>query len=188
MLEVNFSPFPVLSTERLILRATGPEDVTDMYEMRSNKEVMDMIGRPVPKSEADVLELIGKIQNFVAANEAIAWSITLRDSGKYAGTISLHVIIKEHYRAEVGYMLLPAYYRQGILDEALKAVIHYGFNTLGLHSIEAQISPVNTASRKLVERNHFVQEAYFKENCFKGGKFVDTVVYSLVNSNSSRTT
>jgi ribosomal-protein-alanine N-acetyltransferase len=57
------------------------------------------------------------------------------------------------------------------MDEVAKAVLDYGFNTLKLHSIEANINPENIASQKLLEKNGFVREAYFKENFFWQGKF-----------------
>ena len=88
---------------------------------------------------------------------------------------------KEHYRAEIGYLLHPDYQQKGIMDEALKAVIKYGFETMQLHSIEANVNPANAASMKLLEKNGFVKEAYFKENYFYNGQFLDSVIYSLLN-------
>ncbi len=68
------------------------------------------------------------------------------------------------------------------MQEALSTVIHYGFEVMKLHTIEADVDPNNTASIKLLERNKFVKEGYFKENYFFEGKFYDTVVYSLLDS------
>ncbi len=66
------------------------------------------------------------------------------------------------------------------MSEALKAVLDYGFNTMGLHSVEAIASPLNNASIKILERNGFVREAYFKENFLWEGQYLDSVVYSLL--------
>ena len=87
---------------------------------------------------------------------------------------------KENFRAEIGYALLPDYYKKGIADEALKAVIDYGFNTMNLHSIEANLNPDNIASAELLEKNNFEKEAYFKENYYFEGKFIDSLIYSLL--------
>ncbi len=51
---------------------------------------------------------------------------------------------------------------------------------MNLHSIEANVNPGNTASIKLLEKNNFTREAYFKENYFYDGKFLDTAIYSLL--------
>ena len=66
------------------------------------------------------------------------------------------------------------------MDEALKAVLHYGFYTMKLHSVEANIDPENATSKKLLERNGFIREAYYKENYFFEGKFIDSAIYSLL--------
>ncbi len=66
------------------------------------------------------------------------------------------------------------------MQEVLSVVINYGFKEMKLHTIEADVDPRNVSSIRLLERNKFVREGYFKENYFFGGKFYDTVVYSLV--------
>ena len=97
------------------------------------------------------------------------------------GSVSFHRIEKEHYRAEIGYMLHPQYWKKGIMNEALEKVIDYGFNELGLHSIEAHINPSNSASSNILLRNGFVKEAHFKENFYFNGSFRDTIIYSKLN-------
>ena len=85
-----------------------------------------------------------------------------------------------NYRAEIGYRLHPAQHGKGIMNEALKAVLDYGFNVMNLHSVEANTNPGNKESISLLERNGFIREGYFKENYFYDGKFLDSAVYSLV--------
>ena len=182
MLQVSFHPFPVLTTGRLVLRQIDNGDADEMFYLRSDEQIMKYICRPRPKHMDDILQLIQKIRNMIASNEGIGWAMTLKDDNKLIGHISLHVLIKEHYRAEVGYMMHPGHYGKGIMDEALKAVLDYGFNTIGLHSIEANVSPDNTASRKLLERNEFKQEAHFKENFYWEGEFLDSIIYSRLKT------
>jgi ribosomal-protein-alanine N-acetyltransferase len=50
-----------------------------------------------------------------------------------------------------------------------------------LHSIEANVNPNNLSSIKLLERNNFIREGYFKENYFFNGKFSDSAIYSLIS-------
>jgi len=69
-----------------------------------------------------------------------------------------------------------------MVKEAVLKVVDYGFNTLGLHSVEARTSPDNTASNKVLESAGFIQEGYLKESfCFRG-VFEDTVIYSKIKS------
>jgi ribosomal-protein-alanine N-acetyltransferase len=65
----------------------------------------------------------------------------------------------------------------------MKPVLDYGFNIMNLHSVEANVNPDNLASIKLLANNGFKREAYFKENYFYNGKFLDTMIYSLLVQN-----
>ena len=87
-------------------------------------------------------------------------------------------MLKEHYRAELGYVLDPAYWNKGIMKESILRTLDYGFTTMGLHSVEARINPDNIASASVLESTGFVREAYFKEDFFHREQFEDTAVYS----------
>lgn len=179
MLEINFNPFPELITERLLLRRVTNNDIDDLFELRSNEDVMKYIeiGRALSKNDAVIH--FNKIEEALVTNSGISWAISFRENtGKLIGVIGLWRLIKEHYRAEIGYTLHPDFWKKGIMREAIKAVMLYGFSSMKLHSIEAQINPENTASAKLLETMGFIKEGHFKENYFSEGIFSDTIVYS----------
>ena len=182
MLTINFSPFPNLETERLLLRRVNSNDIKEILALRSNPETMKYIPRPLLKTEEDALEHIAMIDSKIESNEGINWAITLKDNPKLAGIIGHYRIKPEHFRAEIGYMLLPEYQGKGIISEAVKEAVNYGFNAMKLHSLEAVIDPENYASAKVLEKNGFVKEAHFKDYEFFEGRFLDSVIYSLVNS------
>jgi ribosomal-protein-alanine N-acetyltransferase len=181
MLEVNFDPFPLLETERLFLRRLTLDDAPEMFSLRSNAAAMKHICRPLQTTIDEAKAQILKINEMVNFNEGIGWAICFKAQRTMIGTASFHYIQKEHYRAEIGYMLHPDHWRQGIISEAIKALIDYGFNELKFHSIEAQIDPTNTASEKVLQKFKFVKEAYYKENFYFDGQFLDTAVYSLLH-------
>lgn len=79
-------------------------------------------------------------------------------------------------------MLLPENQGKGILSEAIKEVVKYGFDVMKLHSIEAIINPENIGSEKVLQKNGFVKEAHLKENEFYEGRFLDTVIHSILNN------
>jgi ribosomal-protein-alanine N-acetyltransferase len=180
MLEVNLSPFTELETERFFLRNFQLDDKEDLFEMRSNPEVMKYIPRPLAITIDDAALHIEKLTKAWNENEGINWAIVEKSSKKVIGIIGFFNIIKEYYRAEVGYMLNPKWHKKGIMHEALQVVIPFGFENLKLHSIEAIIAPENIASGKLLLKNKFRKEGAFKQNCFFEGKFCDSEVYSLV--------
>ena len=181
MLQFNFTPFPTIETDRLILRRITTDDVNEIFELRSNPETMKFIPRPLVKNTEDALEHIAMIEEKIETNIGINWGITLKDSNKLLGIIGYYRMQPENHRAEIGYMLLPEFHGKGIIPEAVKRLIQYGFEDLKLHSIEAVIDPENFASETVLLKCGFVKEAHFKESELYEGKFLDKVIYSLLN-------
>ncbi|MBK0402472.1 GNAT family N-acetyltransferase [Adhaeribacter sp. BT258] len=181
MLEIELNPFTYLHTERLLLREVQETDAPEIFIFRSDDRIMQYLDREKLNSETEALEFIGKYKKAIHENEGINWGICLKDSDKLIGTIGLWRFIKANHRAEIGYSLHPDFWNKGLMREAMQAVLDYGFQTLKLHSIEANINPKNEASRKLLEKHGFVQEAYFREDYYFQGKFLDSVILSLID-------
>jgi ribosomal-protein-alanine N-acetyltransferase len=182
MLEVNFNPFPVLATTRLLLRKLEATDAEQLFMLRSDENVMKYIGKKPMQTIEEALEFINLINDNVNNNSGINWAMTLKEEpAKLIGVIGLWRIMKEHYRAEIGYMLSPEFWKKGFTKEAILKVIEYGFHELKLHSIQGNINASNIASGKALESSGFTREAHFKEDFFFDGKFEDTMIYSLLN-------
>lgn len=179
---INFDPFPILESERLQLRKVTNDDVNEVFELRSNPETMKYIPRPLAKTKEDALEHIRTTNLATTANQAINWAITLKEDNKLIGMICLIRMQPEHFRSETGYILHPDQRGKGIMNEALKTVIDYAFDTIKFHSLVAVMDAENTASAKVVLKQGFVREGQFKQNEFYNGKFLDTDHYSLLNS------
>jgi [ribosomal protein S5]-alanine N-acetyltransferase len=184
MLVLNFSPFPTIETDRLLLRSLEADDAAEMFLLRNNDDVMKYIEKARPKTIEETREMIQKILDEVEKGNAVHWAITQKGNNILLGSISYHRIYKEHFRAEIGYMLHPDFWKKGLTMEVIKAVVHFGFEKMGLHSIEANINPDNNASRQLLLKAGFIREAYFKENYYFNGQFLDSEIYSLVNTNT----
>ena len=180
MLHITFSPFPELITERLVLRQATKGDAEDIFFLRSNKELMKYIDKPLATSVDEAYDFIERINGLINTNEGINWCITLKDNTSVIGNIGFWNMQKEHFRCEVGYTLHPGFHQKGIMHEALSAALKYCFEVMHFHSVEANVNPENQASIKLLEKNNFVREAYYRENYFYDGKFLDSAIYSLL--------
>ena len=132
--------------------------------MRSDNQVLEFLDRDPAQSMNEALQWIQTIRQGVTNNEYIAWAISLKGDKTLIGTISFWNVKKEHYRSEIGYALHPGNQGKGLMQEAMVTVLDYGFKTMKLHSVEANVNPNYVASIKLLERNNFVREAYHKEN------------------------
>ena len=186
MKQYDFSFFPELETERLLLRKITKDDVQEVFEIRSNPITMQFIDRPIAKTIDDALNLIKVFDEVFEKQDGVAWAITFKEEKKLIGTIGFWKMDKPNFRAEIGYILNQTFHRKGIMNEALKVVIDFGFQQINLHSIEAVTKPTNTASNEILLKNGFLQEGYFRENYFFEGKFYDKKVFSLINKNETK--
>ena len=182
MLRVSFTPFPLITTPRLLLRQMTERDADQVFKLRSDDETLRYLDKTAMQSRTEAVMLITKINADAIANDGITWGIALKEKPQLLiGTIGLWRIVKEHYRAEIGYMLLPDYFRRGYMKEAITRVNEFGFKNMQLHSIEANINPANTGSAAVLESTGYSKEAYFRENFYFDGKFKDSAIYSILN-------
>ncbi|MEP7107602.1 MAG: GNAT family N-acetyltransferase [Ferruginibacter sp.] len=179
MLQPDFSTFPEIRTARLLLRKITKKDAPAILTLRSDEHVMRYIDKTRAANIVDAEAFITRIMHSLKINDGITWAITLKEDPRtLIGTIGYWRLVKEHDRAEIGYMLNPGHWKKGIMKEALLKVIDVGFKVFKLHSIEAHINPENEASAGILTSTGFVQEAHFRENFFFNGSFRDTAIYS----------
>jgi len=155
---LNFLPFPIIKTERLVLRQLIITDAEDVYALRTNKDVTKFIDRPPSRSKGDGLAFVNRITNSVRDNSVIYWVITLKDNPKLIGSICLWNFSKDHKIAEVGYELFPEHQGKGIMSEALIEVLNFGFNFAGFNSIEAFTHKDNLDSKNLLLKHGFIED------------------------------
>ena len=163
MINNSFTPFPLLTTERLTLRQLTPEDANEIFIMRSNENlakyyVDDPKAYTLEKARKHIDHLLNENTN----NEWIVWGVTLKNQPRLIGSICLWNISVEHATGEIGYEFKPEYHGQGIAQEALRKVTEYGFKTMKLCAIEAFPRSEHIASIKLLERNGFVKKETFQ--------------------------
>jgi ribosomal-protein-alanine N-acetyltransferase len=177
MLQLNFNPFPELRTPRLHLRRLVTADAPALLGLRSDENVMRYSDRESMSTEEQARELIEVTDQIINQNQGIMWGVSLAGQTELVGTMGAWRIAAEHYRGEIGYLLRPDLWGQGLMGEALEEMCRYVFEELGLHSLEANVNPANVASRRLLEKHGFVQEAYFRENFYYNGQFLDSTIY-----------
>jgi [ribosomal protein S5]-alanine N-acetyltransferase len=183
-LTAAFASFPVLETERFLLRAVTLDDVADMFRVMSDPQVTRYFGMLPMATSAEAQERVRMIQAAFQEQTGVRWVIADRANGRLIGTCGFWRLIKSHDRAEIGYELAQEWWGQGVMTEALGAMLQFGYTRMGLHSVEAQIHPANSGSRRVLEKLGFGQEGYFRENYFDlvEGRFTDTAVYSLLKA------
>lgn len=180
MLQLNFSPFPNLESERLSFRKLNNDDAPQILKLRGDKETMKFIPRPLAKTLEEALAHIKLINDKIEENIDINWAVTEKGSDTCIGIMGFYRTQPENFRTELGYMILPEYWGKGYVTEAVKTLLNYAFNTLNFHSIEAVIDSRHIASEKVLIKNGFRKEAHFVEDFFYNNEFTDTVKYGIL--------
>ena len=119
MLYLNFTPFPRLTTQRLLLRKLTIKDAKEIMILRSDEQVNKFLDRPKSGNITDAEKFIEKINNGIDNNQSIYWVITLTNSDALIGTICLWNISSESDNAEIGYELHPDFQGKGLMQEAI---------------------------------------------------------------------
>ena len=155
MLNATLTPFPILKTERLILRQLLISDEQEIFTLRSDSEINKYLDRQVCNTIDDARNFINKVNENINKNDSLYWAITLGDRNILIGTICLFGFSDQNYKCEIGYELLTNFQGQGIMKEASEKVIDYAFNTIKVQKIEAFLHRDNQSSIKLLEKLSF---------------------------------
>ncbi|RZM29978.1 MAG: N-acetyltransferase [Pedobacter sp.] len=183
MLPFTLTQVPVIETERLILREQVLTDAPALFYLRTHDAVMRYIDRIHPLNVQESETMIRTINDNFLKGESLIWAIALKSNpAQMIGNLGFWRTDLANHRAELGYILHHDYWRQGIISEAIKEVLKVGFKEIGFHSICANINPGNEASRQLLLKHGFRKEAYFKEDYYFNGQFLDSEIYGLLNS------
>ncbi|WP_276134791.1 GNAT family N-acetyltransferase [Polluticoccus soli] len=152
----QFTPFPTLTSDRVVLRRIELSDDQEIFFQRSDKTMNEFIDRPGVQTVEDARNWINMISGGIEKNELIAWGVALKDKQPLVGGFCLWNLEPETNTAEIGFSLHPEYWGKGLMQEALEAGIKFGFETMQLDTLEAHTHEQNSRSRKLLERNGFV--------------------------------
>jgi [ribosomal protein S5]-alanine N-acetyltransferase len=155
MLNRTFTPFPILTTERLTLRQLVINDEQEIFTLRSDSEINKYLERQIANTIDDARNFINKVNENINKGDSLYWAITFSDKNILVGTICLFSFSDENDNCEIGYELLTNFQGQGIMKEAVEKVIDYAFNTIKVQKIEAFLHRDNQSSINLLQKFSF---------------------------------
>lgn len=172
--------FPVIKTQRFILRKLSEQDAKDIYRYFSKDAVMKYYDLDVFTDISQAKETISRWNSRFEENRGIRWGIASKENDKIIGTCGFFNWSKKDCRAEIGYELDNDYWNKGIMTEVVGVLIWFGFSELKLNRIEAHFNPENFASEKVLNKVGFKKEGLLRDYSFEKGKYFDTVVCSIL--------
>lgn len=180
--ETVFKKFPELESERLFFKEYRKEDAASLLYIRSHPKVSKYMDSEILKTVEDSEKRIHNMQQVFKEQNGITWAIRDKETNTLIGDFGVWKLDRQNSRGEIGYVLNPNYWGKGYMKESMIILINFAFNMLNLHSLEANVNPKNENSKKALLKFNFKQEAYFRENYYFDGKFLDSEIYSLLES------
>jgi ribosomal-protein-alanine N-acetyltransferase len=157
----------------------------DIFKIFSDHQVTKYYNMLPLINETEAQKIIQHFSNKFESNTGIRWGIALKGQQNIIGTCGFNNFTK-HHRANLGYDLQSAFWNNGLITEALSALLNFGFNTLELNRIEAEVMQGNLASNKVLTKLNFTNEGILKQWMFWNGKHYDMTMFALLKSEYER--
>ena len=176
-----FEDLPELETERLLLRKMRLDDARAMFAYASDPEVTRYVLFETHRSIEDSRAFLRYAEEGYERGDFGGWGLVLKDSGAFIGTCGVDVgYAPEHARAELGYVLSRDHWGKGLMPEAIRAVIRFGFGRMELNRIQARCMAENTASARVMEKAGMTYEGTLREHELIKGAYRDMKFYSIL--------
>ena len=175
-----------IDTGRLILRRLEYSDAASVHRnWASDPEVQKKYGEPVYETPDDVKGLLDK---YITSydNGGYRWAVIEKESGECIGQAAYFLVDRHNDFGEIEYCIGRAYQGKGYATEATKALIGYGFDEMGLNKVQICCRPVNTPSKRVIEKCGFHHDGTLRDYFNMGDHYEDRMYFSILRKEYSR--
>ena len=171
---------PTLETPRLQLRPFRESDIPEIVRLLQDRDIQrTTLNIPYPYTEKDARDWLAFQREERAKGTGYTFAIVRKEDGQLVGAIDIRPN-KRHRKAEIGYWIGKPYWGQGYATEAARAIVDFGFQTLGLNRIYATHFAENPASGRVMQKVGMTYEGLMRQATFKDGRFQDHVLYAIL--------
>lgn len=171
---------PTLETDRLILRKMTPDDAEAVFAYASDSEVSRYVLWETHRSIEDSRAFLDLTTSKYESGGEPDWGIVYKGDHHFVGTCGIVSWEPYHARAELGYALSRDYWGRGLMAEAVRAIISFGFKKMNLNRIEARCIAENVASARVMEKAGMLYEGTLRQRELVKGEHRDMKVYSIL--------
>ncbi len=170
---------PRLETERLILRQLTRDDTDALFRHFSDDVVTRFMDIDSLNDPAEAAEIVAFCHDLWRQRQGCRWAIVRKVDKTLIGTCGFNTWVRQRgSRGEIGYDLSPLAWGQGLMPEALRVAITFGFRQMHLHRIEAFVDPANARSVRVLEKLGFQCDGLLRDYGFWKGRFWNEACYS----------
>lgn len=175
-----YGDLPKLETERLLLRKMTEADLPALYAYGRDPEVSKYVTWEQHRSLDDTRMYLDFVLHRYNNEQLAPWAIEHKESSEMIGTIDFVYWKPNQHIAEIGYALHREYWGKGIMTEAAKRIIQFGFEEMNLVRIEAVCLPENTGSFRVMEKAGLEYEGMLRKARYIKGENRDIKMYAIV--------
>lgn len=174
------SVFPVIKSERLILRQHEIADVEPYFRIMSDNTVVRYYGKYPLNNIQEVYEDFELFKDKFSKGDMIKWALERRGSNKYVGSIGIFGLNSPHFKATISCVLDKEHWGEGLAKEGLLTVIQFLFSDTQINRIQLYVDPINIRAVRLFRSLGFRQEGLLREYEFEYGHTVDLLIMSIL--------
>jgi ribosomal-protein-alanine N-acetyltransferase len=175
-----FGNLPALETDQLLLRRMNTDDAQDLFEYASDPKVAMYTTWQAHQSIEDSVAFLRFVMGQYDREEIATWGVVHKGAQKLIGTCGFITWLSHHARAEIAYALSRKYWGQGLMTEAVRAVVSFGFRTMQLNRIQAVCEVENVASARVMEKVGMVFEGILREYMYSKQHYRNLKMYSIL--------
>ena len=175
-----YRSLPRLDTRRLVLRKLAPEDLQGVFAYASDPEVTQHLRWGPHRTQGQTKTYLDQVLQEYQTGQDGPWGMEYKDTGRLIGSIHLMAISAQHRKAEIGFVLSRTRWNRGLATEALRCVLAYSFETIGLNRLEGLCLVENHAAKRVLEKVGMVREGLLRESLFQKGAFRDFELYAIL--------
>lgn len=172
--------FPTLKSKRLTLREIIISDLENVFKGLSHPDIVKYYGISFDSLEA-TKEQMKWFSDLEKNGTGIWWAVCDIENGEFLGACGFNNLSKAHNKAEIGFWLLPDYWRKGIMKETIPLIVNFAFQSLDLHRIEAFVETENTNCKSLLSRLNFELEETMNDCEIKNDSSISLDIYTKLS-------
>ncbi|WP_166244068.1 GNAT family N-acetyltransferase [Paenibacillus turpanensis] len=181
---VLFTAFPIIESDRLVLKKMDTSHLEDVFDIYSNDKVFEYCGIIPKHNKETVKSMIGHFERDYLKKSRVKWGIfEAADDQKLVGIMEVFDLNQKVNMVTIGYFLAEAYWGKGIATHAVKVLMRYLFQDVGVNRIQAEVMPPNESSKKVLLKNGFSKEGTLRQASLWSGKgIVDLEIYGILKN------
>ena len=173
-----FDDLPSLETDRLPLRRLEADDLEDVFAYAYELEVAKYTSWPALETLEDSREFLNRVLELYKNGEVAPWGVVCE--GKVVGTCGFLDWNRHSSQAEIGYALSSKVWGRGLMTEAVRGIIRFGFRTMKLNRIQGRCEVENIASVRVMEKAGMKLEGVLREHEYSEGKYLEIAIYPIL--------